>query len=245
LKDVFSGPGLALTIGLIGFMPAGMDASAFSSFWSIEKMRATGYHPTLRESLFDFQLGYVFTTLIALMFVVIGAFTIYGTGEHLEGNSVEFSNKLLAVLKHNLGEWSHYIIAIAAFGTIYGTLITVWDGFARVGAEAYQLLRTGDDAAYENSSPSKKHYTVLIFVIGLGAYALLYQFSNAMIKLLDLTTIILFTLAPLICYMNLRVIRNEEVPASHRPGKLMMLLAYFGLFVMIVVSVYYFVDLLK
>jgi len=49
----------------------------------------------------------------------------------LEGNSTQFTNKLLGIFTTNLGDWSYWIIAIAALGTIYGTLITVLDAFTR------------------------------------------------------------------------------------------------------------------
>ncbi|MEM7382571.1 MAG: hypothetical protein AAF361_15465, partial [Bacteroidota bacterium] len=66
--------------------------------------------------IIDFNLGYIFTTVLALLFLTIGAFTVYGTGQVLGGNATQFSNKLLQIFTTNLGEWSHYVIAIAAFG---------------------------------------------------------------------------------------------------------------------------------
>ena len=129
--NILQGAGLALMVSLIGWMPTGMEAATMNSIWVVEKIRTTKYHPTLKETLFDFNLGYIFTIVLALMFLIIGSFTVYGSGQLLEGNSTQFSNKLLNVFTANLGEWSYLIIAVAAFGTIYGTLITAWDAFAR------------------------------------------------------------------------------------------------------------------
>ncbi|MDH4295546.1 MAG: hypothetical protein OEV74_04640 [Cyclobacteriaceae bacterium] len=129
--DLSQGAGLALAVSLVGFMPSGMEVSTMHSIWKVENMNTTGYHPTLKESLFDFKLGYLFTTVLALMFLTIGAFTVYGSGQLLEGNSTEFSEKLMAVFTTHLGAWSYPIIALAAFGTIYGTLIATWDAFAQ------------------------------------------------------------------------------------------------------------------
>jgi len=138
---IFEGAGLALLIGLLGWMPAGIEASTMNSIWTVEKARATNYQPTLKESLFDFNLGYIFALVLALMFMTIGAYTVYGTGTVLDGNATQFSNKLLNVFTQNLGDWSYYIIAIAAFGTIYGTLITVLDAFPRCFVRGLRILK--------------------------------------------------------------------------------------------------------
>lgn len=81
------GAGLTLLISLIGWMPSGMETSTMNSIWVVEKMRSSEYNPTLKESLFDFNLGYLFTVILALMFLTIGAFTVYGSGQLLQGNA--------------------------------------------------------------------------------------------------------------------------------------------------------------
>ncbi|MEO0338155.1 MAG: Nramp family divalent metal transporter, partial [Bacteroidota bacterium] len=128
---LLEGAGLTLLISLLGWMPSGLEASTMHSIWSIEKANTEDYEPTLQQVRFDFNLGYMFTTILALMFLVIGAFTVYGSGQLLEGNATQFSNKLLHVFTSNLGQWSYPVLAIAAFGTIYGTLIAVMDAFPR------------------------------------------------------------------------------------------------------------------
>jgi len=152
--NLIEGAGLALLVSLIGWMPSGIEASTMNSIWVVEKMRVTNYKPTLRESLFDFNLGYGFTLVLALMFLTIGAFTIYGSGELLEGNATQFSNKLLNVFTTNLGQWSYWIIAVAAFGTIYGTLITILDAFTRSFVRGLLALNHQSMSAYVLRIPS-------------------------------------------------------------------------------------------
>ena len=140
-NSIFSGTGLTLLISLLGWMPAGMEASTMNSIWNIEKTKDTGYNPHLKEVLIDFNIGYIFSMMLALMFMIIGAFTVYGSGVLLEGNATQFCSKLFDVFVSNLGNWSYYIIAIAAFGTIYGTLLTVLDAFPRCFIRALRALR--------------------------------------------------------------------------------------------------------
>lgn len=242
---LFEGAGLALLISLVGWMPAGMEASTMNSIWNVEKMRDTGYTPKLRESLFDFNLGYVFTLLLALMFMTIGAFTVYGTGTVLEGNATQFSNKLLQVFTQNLGDWSYYIIAIAAFGTIYGTLITVLDAFPRCFVRGLRVLKFEDIVNNEaQTSFLAKTYKWAVIAVGIGGFSLFYFSAASMLQLLEYVTILSFLLSPIIAYINLRAIRSTSVPVSHRPSRFMILLAYVGLLALVAFSIYYLVDLL-
>jgi len=239
---LLNGAGLTLFIGLLGWMPAGLEASTMNSIWSVEKMRATDYHPRLGESLFDFNLGYSFTILLALMFLTIGAFTVYGSGQILDGNATQFCNKLLAVFTSNLGDWSYYIIAIAAFGTIYGTLITVLDAFPRCFVRGVRVLKF---PTVEHNEEQIKFlndaYKMNVIAVGIGGFCLFYFSAASMIKLLDGVTIISFILAPIIGFLNLRAIQSKAVPSTHRPSKFMMSLAYVGLVAMIGFAGYYLV----
>jgi len=241
---LWHGTGLALFISLLGWMPAGMEASTMNSIWNIEKTKDTGYHPQLKESLFDFNLGYVFTMLLALMFMTIGAFTVYGSGTILDGNATQFSNKLLNVFVSNLGGWSYYVIAIAAFGTIYGTLITVLDAFPRCFVRGLRALKYED---FENDDEQiyflERTYKWTVAIVGLGGFALFYFSAASMLQLLQYVTIISFLLSPIIAFLNLRAIQSPSVPLSHRPSKMMMALAYIGLFALIAFSTYYLIDL--
>ena len=244
-STIFEGAGLALMISLIGWMPSGMEASTMHSIWAVEKMRNTKYHPTLGESLFDFNLGYIFTTVLALIFLAIGALTVYGSGQSLDGNSTQFSNKLLDVFTSNLGEWSFQVMAIAAFSTIYGTLITAWDAFTRSFVRG---LRTFKFSTIQQNTEQQRflhrNYTIFLIVIGVGSFLLFYFSARSMIKILEGATIVAFITAPIIAYLNLQAMRSEEVPITHRPSQKMINFCYTGLVAMISFSIFYLVDLL-
>jgi Mn2+/Fe2+ NRAMP family transporter len=238
--ELVEGAGLALTIGLIGFMPTGMEISVIQSIWAIEKAKVTNYKPTLKESLFDFNLGYIFTTVLALMFVVIGAFTVYGSGQLLEGDAVTFTAKLLEVFTTNLGEWSYYVVAVAAFGTIYGTFIAAWDAFARGfvrGMQVFNFETIEDDK--EQQHFLNRYYNIILISIGVGGYLLFYLFTGGMVKILDAATITLFLTTPVIAFLNLRAITGKNIPDTHKPSKGLLLLSYLGLLMMIVFTIYY------
>jgi len=241
---LLEGAGLTLMISLIGWMPSGMEASTMNSIWVVEKMRTEDYHPTLKETLFDFNFGYIFTMLLALMFLTIGAFTVYGSGQLLEGNATQFSNKLLNVFTGNLGQWAYPVIAVAAFGTIYGTLVTVLDAFPRsfVGSlrvfKYKEVLNNAEQQAFLT-----KAYRICLVAVGIGGFLIFYLSAASMIKVLEAATILSFLVAPVIGFFNLRAIQSSAVPASHRPPKWILGLAYLGLLAMVGFAGYYLVGL--
>lgn len=237
---LLEGAGLMLLVSLLGWMPAGIEASTMNSIWTVEKIALTKYHPKLKESLFDFNLGYGFTAILALMFLTIGTFTVYGTGTLLDGNATQFSNKLLKVFTNNLGQWSYYIIAIAAFGTIYGTLIAVLDAFPRCFVRGIRVLKFTE---IENNEIQinflKKAYQWTVVIVGLGGFCLFYFSAASMLELLQYVTVASFLLSPIIAFLNLRAIKSKDIPEGHRPSKTMITLAYIGLMSLIIFSIYY------
>jgi len=237
---LLEGAGLALMISLVGWMPSGLETSTMHSIWAVEKMKSENLEPNIKLGLFDFNLGYIFTSVLAVMFLVIGIFTIYGSGQQLEGSSTELSNKLLNVFKTNLGEWLHPVFAIAAFGTIYGTLITVFDAFSRSLSWSLRALRF--DIIENNKEQNKfleKYFKLALVLMGIGAF-LLFKYSQAsMIKMLEFATIISFVSAPAIAFINLRAMNDPDFPAEHKPGFGLMLLSYVGIVIMVLFTVYY------
>jgi len=240
---LLEGAGLALLVSLIGWMPAGMEASTMNSIWVVEKTRTTNYKPTLKESLFDFNLGYIFALIISLMFLTIGAFTVYGSGHLLEGNATQFSNKLLGIFTTNLGLWSYWFIAIAAFGTIYGTLITVMDAFTRSLLRGVLVLKSEGVTAVEKQNFLSKNYKLLLPLMGLGGFLLFFFSAASMVKILEYATILGFLTAPIIAFLNIKAIQSPEVAAEYRPSLAMISLAYLGLVASILFAGYYLYSL--
>ena len=242
--SIIKGSGLILLLSLIGWMPSGMETSTMNSIWVVEKMRTSDYNPSLKESLLDFRLGYFIIVILALMFLVVGAFSAYGTGNTLEGNAITFSTKLLNIFTSNIGKWAYPIIAIAALGTIYGTLITAWDAFSRSFVRTLRVLKFKKIEMNEIQQRFlKEKHNIFIPIIGLGGFLLFHFSSESMIEILEIATIISFLTGPIIAFLNLKAIQSKEVPLSHRPSKKMIQFSYISLVIMVSFSVYYLITL--
>ena len=80
-KDLWDVSGIFFLLALMGWMPTAIDLSSWNSLWTLERMKQTNYRPKLRETLLEFRLSYLITGILAVMFVTLGSFIFYGSGE--------------------------------------------------------------------------------------------------------------------------------------------------------------------
>ncbi|MEM9391496.1 MAG: divalent metal cation transporter, partial [Bacteroidota bacterium] len=200
------------------------------------RVKQTGYQPTMKETLLDFNLGYGITALLAIIFLSLGALVLFGTGIELSNGSAAFAGQLIGMYTSSIGEWSYIIIAAAAFSTMFSTSITVLDGYGRSMARIQKLLIKKDQ---------KWSYTFWIVIVSLGAYIVISQFLNDLKSLVDLATILSFVIAPLAAYLNYKVILSKEVSNHSQPPRWLRLLAIAGLLFLVLFTIIYFVVLMR
>lgn len=228
--NFFDKAGLVLLVGIIGWMPNGLEASIYNSIWIAEKRKVTGYQGQLREVLLDFKIGYGVTAILAILFIVIGAMSVYGTGHSLDGGPVQFTQKLITIFTSTLGPWSFYIIAITAFAAIYGTLLAAWDVFARTWIFGLKMIKFGEVRNDEEQSVFQhKFYPLTLGMIGVFGFVIIQWFGSSLGALLKLATVISFLVAPLIAILNVKAILNADIEAALKPSRLLMMIAYLGI----------------
>mgnify|MGYP000143412802 CR=1 FL=1 len=119
-------------------MPAPIEISAINSLWSAEKKKTVDFNTD--DALFDFNVGYIGTAILAVFFVALGALIQYPTGKPVEAASAKYIVQFVGMYASVLGEWSRYLITFIAFLCIFGTVITVIDGYSRVNEISLRLL---------------------------------------------------------------------------------------------------------
>jgi len=207
-------------IALMGWMPTAVDLSAWSSIWTMERMKETGYKPTLKQSLLDFKIGYLISVVLALVFLTLGAELLFYQGESFPNDAPGFVNRLIGLFTGSLGDWSYFIIVISAFSVMLSTTITVFDGYGRAVSESVSLLFGGRQ---------KLNYTFWLLVIGLGGLLVITVFLQNMKLLVDVATSISFLIAPVVAYLNYKLIYSKEMPLDAQPGKALKLWSIAGL----------------
>ena len=134
---------IAFLIAFMGWMPAPLDVSVWHSLWSLEKQK-TNKNFTYKSSLFDFNVGYIGTVILGVAFMALGYLVMFGGDTSFSTSASLFSNQLIEMYTSSLGEWSYYIIGIAAFTTMLSTTITTLDASPRAMNRTTKLTPFGD-----------------------------------------------------------------------------------------------------
>ena len=139
---------LAFLIPLMGWMPGPVEMCVWPSLWMFSRARDTEHTATPQEAEFDFNLGYGITVLTALFFVILGSYTMYGSGDGmLAGSGVSFAQKLIKLYTAAMGGWAAWVIIPAAFSAMFSTTLTCLDAYPRSIAAIQGLLRQSDTVA--------------------------------------------------------------------------------------------------
>ena len=230
---IFNEVGILFLIGLMGWKPTAVEASGWISLWSIEKFKNSKQKPTLKEALQEFKFGYYTTAILALFFMIIGWFTLYGTNTELSNSAVVFADQLVQLFTTNIGSWAYILIAIAAFATMFSTCITAHDALARVSVDILSLLFPKREAI------KTKGFTLGVLLLAVVNFMVISIFSANMGILVALATFVSFVMAPIIGYMNLKNVMGQEIPEADRPNRNLRLLTYLGILFLALFSIYY------
>ncbi|WP_242158506.1 NRAMP family divalent metal transporter [Aestuariivivens sediminis] len=223
---IFEDSSLLFIIALMGWMPIAVDMSTWVSLWTVEKIKSTNYHPSLKESLLDFNLGYWISAFLSICFVTLGAYLIYGTGKSLPTGSVGFADSVIQLYTSTMGNWSYLIIATASFSIMFGTCIGAFDGYARTLHRTTAILFRGIE---NQENGSRKIYIISLIILAIGSFMVNAFFSGQFKILIDLATTISFLIAPLVAIANFKLVGKKYISQSFLPGRLMRLLSYLGI----------------
>jgi Mn2+/Fe2+ NRAMP family transporter len=230
---------LSFIIALMGWMPIPLDAAVWQSIWTLEKKNSMHEKVSRSNVLFDFNTGYLAATLIGVLFLSLGALVMYGSSGFSD-SSVQFSGQLIDMYAQTLGDWSKPLIMGAALITMLSTTLAVTDAYPRV------MVKLTDAGNITNRGRGIFSYTynISLFIIPLVALFILTQQRGTFKSMVDFATSISFLSAPILAYMNLRVLQLQNFPASERPGKRFMALCYFSLLTLGLLSLLYIYTLI-
>ncbi|WP_366511972.1 divalent metal cation transporter [Maribacter sp.] len=227
--------GILFLIGLMGWMPTTVEASSWISLWSKEKWQIQGDKPSLKESLREFNIGYLITAILAVFFLIIGWLTLYGTNTVLSSSAITFADQIVTLFTIHIGQWAYIFISVAAFATMFSTCMTAHDAIARVSIDILQLLSTKI-----KKQNSKKLFPVSVLILAVINFVVIAAFGANMGQLVALATFVSFVVAPIIGFMNLKNVLSSELHEEQKPKKGLLLLSYTGIIFLSLFSIYYF-----
>lgn len=224
---------IAFLIAFMGWMPAPLDVAVWQSLWAIEKNNDNKEY-TPKSALFDFNIGYLSTIIIGIGFLLLGALVMFNSGESFSNSAGVFSGQLINMYTHSMGNWAHYIIAIAAFTTMFSTTITTLDASPRAMNKTIELL-------FKKSS--KHGYLIWIGLLTCGTIGIFFFLASEMGLLIKIATILSFITAPFYAIINYKLISSRHTPKEWRPSVQLHILSWLGIIFLIGFSVWYLLTL--
>ena len=189
---------LGFMVALMGWMPAPIEISALSSLWLKEKQ--TQQSVTKSQGLFDFNVGYWLTVGLALVFFSLGALVQYGQSSNIELGGVAFAKQLIDMYALTIGEWARPLVSAIAFLCMFGTTLTVLDGYARTLNESHKLL------GFKQSKHSLNTWLILQALAGM---AVILFFKSALGPMLTFAMTLAFVTTPVFAWLNFSLVRSE------------------------------------
>ena len=220
---------IAFLIAFMGWMPAPLDISIWQSIWTVEKSK-TVKGINFKDALFDFNVGYVATTILAIAFLALGALVMYGSGESFSPKGREFANQLINMYAYSLGDNAKVVIGIAALMTMFSTTLTTLDASPRVMHITSEIL-TG--------TTYKRGYLFWLIILVLGTLAIFFFLLSEMGLLIKIATILSFLTAPFYAIINFKLLNGKYTPKDARPSKSLTFFSLFGILVLSGFSVWY------
>lgn len=206
-------------VAMMGWMPAPIEVSTWNSLWLIEKRKTQMV--TAKQAIFDFNLGYVTTALLAIVFLALGALVMHGSGERFSDSGAVFASQLITLYSQVMGNESRYLIGIVAFLCIFSTTVTVIDGYSRTLDMGWRLLS-------HNTSPRSYLTQVMLGISALGLLLILF-FKGALLPLLEFVMILAFMTTVIFAWLNFRLMTSNTLAKKHRYGRVMVGLSWIGL----------------
>ena len=213
-------------IALMGWMPTAVDLSSWNSLWTLERIKQTKFKPSLKQTIFEFNLGYAFSAVLSLCFVTLGAYLMYGTNSTFSNSSSLFASQVIKLYTESIGSWSYLIISIAGFSIMFGTCVAVFDGYARSASECIRLIKNQE-------SKNKRHYDILLWILITGSLAIIILFGNKLKQLVDLATTISFMIAPGVAIANYKLVLGPYLTKEQAPPKWLKILSICGIIYLI------------
>jgi len=216
-------------IAFMGWMPAPLDVSIWQSIWVVEKQKTT---PSFEKKsiLRDFNIGYIITILLAIGFLSLGSLIMYGSNTNLSDNGSTFSIQLIEMYTSSIGDWSYFVIGIAALTTMFSTTLTTLDASPRVMNKSIELIC---------NKPIDNGYKYWITILILGTIIVLLFFTSEMGGLVKIATILSFITAPIYALMNYLLICSKYTPVNYRPTIFIHFMSIFGIIFLIVFNIWY------
>lgn len=196
---------LSFIVVVVGWMPAPLEFSVITSMWTAKKIQTD--HTTHEQGRLDFNVGFATSTILAVLFLALGVYVQYGSGQEIQTAGSAYVGQLIDMYTATIGEWSRLLVAFIAFMCMFSTTITSGDGYGRANAECWRLIK----GEHEISRGQ------LIFWISwavFGGFIVIAFFTGQLGNMLKFAMSSAFVSAPVFAWLNYSLVRSEQKLSS-------------------------------
>ncbi len=228
---------IAFLIAFFGWMPGPIDISVWQSIWAEAKAKEMNIKIDLKGALLDFNIGYIGTVILAIGFLTLGALVMYGNGQEFSAVSGVFAGQLIELFTSTIGTWAYPVIATAALATMFSTTLTTFDAYSRSMVPALKL--SVPKIKIDNPQTQKRWWIFMMAILLIGTLLILGFFMSSMKQMIDFATTLSFVLAPVLAFLNYKVVTHIHMPEEARPKGFYKYYALISLVIMTVFSVFF------
>ncbi len=192
--DITTKQDLGFLMAFVGWMPAPLDIAIWHSIWTLANGKPK------EKGNFDFNVGFFGTAILGICFLVLGAHTLYGTGETLAASAGGFAAQLITTFTSSLGSWSYWLISIAAFTTMFSTTLTCFDAMPRV------MGKIGEELNFSKIFTKTSTWQIVLLA---GSAVILFYFISSMKQMVTFATIISFLTAPVLAWLSYKLVTKH------------------------------------
>lgn len=230
---------LLFLVALAGWMPTGVGGALGISLWIHAKNQRIGRNLSLKEVRFDFNFSYAIVVLTAVCFSLLGTYALTSGLHELEGSSIEFADRLFAIFMGSFPAWLHVVMIVGANVVMLSSLPVVVDLLPRLGTTLLASLGlTGQD----KTDSSRVYLAFVVYELASVSLVLLMS-TGPFTSFIDLVTSLGFLAAPIIAFLNHKVMFSGDLDADRQPSRFLRYWSVAAICLLSVISLFYITSL--
>jgi len=229
---------LAFIVAFMGWMPIPIDAAVWHSLWTKEKSIAEGNVLSKTDVLWDFNIGYIAASIIAVLFFALGVIVMYGANLSFSNSAVDFAQELVKLYSKSLGGWAELLIGFATLITMLSTTLAVTDAYPRVISNAI--------VSYFSHKHFQKQqiYIISLIILLISSFGIIAFVNNQFTRLVDFAAAISFLTAPVLGYFNFKLMQSKETVSNYSLSKFMVYFTWACLIFLILFNIVFIYSLI-
>ncbi len=219
------------TVALIGGVGGTLTVLCYGYWLREEGTTGPGELTTCR---LDLALSYLMAAVFGIAMIIVGA------NIQVEGEGTQLLVRLSDRLGHEFGEWGRVLFLVGTFGTVFSSLLGVWQAVPYLFADCWQLLRRNPRTEVV---PEVRRHTVdtrsrpyRLYLVLLATVPMLGLFTSFR-EIQKLYTVIGALFFPLLA-LALLVANGRWIAAAYRnrPATVVALVGVLALFAWIAIA---------